>query len=181
MGLDGVDWSKKIILLTCHRRENWGQPMERIFTAVRQVKEARPETEVIFPVHLNPRVRHLANSILGGMSDVHLIEPMDYQPFAQLMAKSYLVLTDSGGLQEESPALGAPVVVLRSETERPEAVESGTAVLAGTDRDEIVRIASGLLTDRAAYERMKKAVSPYGDGHASEKILSHLLSYFGVR
>jgi len=177
MGLDGVDWSKKIILLTCHRRENWGQPMERIFTAVRQVKEARPETEVIFPVHLNPRVRHLANSILGGMSGVHLIEPMDYQPFAQLMAKSYLVLTDSGGMQEEVPSLGKPVLVLRDTTERPEAAEAGTVCLVGTDGETIRRETLRLIDDPQAYAAMANAVNPYGDGKAAYRIVQGILNF----
>lgn len=179
--LEGLDVSGRVLLVTAHRRENWGRGLESICEAVQTVVDRFKDLTAILPVHPNPAVAQTVRGMLSSHPRIRLTEPLDVTDMHNLIARSYLVLTDSGGLQEEAPALGAPVVVLRSETERPEAVESGTAVLAGTDRDEIIRIASGLLTDRTAYERMKKAVSPYGDGHASEKILSHLLSYFGVQ
>ena len=177
LGLDLVDWSKKIILLTCHRRENWGPPMARIFTAIREVKLARPDTEIIFPVHKNPLVRELATEIFGGLEGVHLIEPMDYQPFAHLMAKSYLVLTDSGGMQEEVPSLGKPVLVLRDTTERPEAAEAGTVCLVGTDGEKILRETLKLIDDPAAYGAMANAVNPYGDGHAAQRIVEGIRQF----
>lgn len=177
-GMELVDWSKKILLLTCHRRENWGEPMKRIFRAVRAIKERQPDTEVIFPVHKNPLVRDLAEGILGKTPGIHLIEPLDYQPFAHLMAKSYLVLTDSGGMQEEAPSLGKPVLVLRDTTERPEAVAAGTVKLVGTGEEAIFREALRLMNDSAAYQDMANAVNPYGDGTASRQIVRGILHFF---
>jgi UDP-N-acetylglucosamine 2-epimerase (non-hydrolysing) len=176
---DRVDWTKKIILVTCHRRENWGEPMKRIFRSIKEVKERRPGTEVIFPVHKNPLVRDLAHDILGGTPGIHLIEPLDYQPFAQLMAKSYLVLTDSGGMQEEAPSLGKPVLVLRDTTERPEAMEAGTVMLVGTNQEIILQETLRLIDDTRYYKNMANAVNPYGDGRAAERIVKAVLSLFG--
>jgi UDP-N-acetylglucosamine 2-epimerase (non-hydrolysing) len=172
--------NKKIILLTAHRRENLGQPMENIFTAVRELVELHREVEVVFPVHLNPRVRESVNKILAGVKEIRLIEPLDYQPFVNLMARSYLVLTDSGGIQEEAPALGKPVLVLRNTTERPEAVMAGTVKLVGTDRKCIISEAGKLLTDNRQYRKMAEAVNPYGDGQASRRILQRILFEFGL-
>ncbi|MFP4662472.1 MAG: non-hydrolyzing UDP-N-acetylglucosamine 2-epimerase [Halanaerobiales bacterium] len=179
--LNRVDFEdKKIILLTSHRRENLGKPMENIFRAVRELTEDNPEVEVIFPVHLNPRVREIANDILSRIERVHLIEPLDYQPFANLMARSYLVMTDSGGIQEEAPGLGKPVLVLRDTTERPEATDAGTVKLVGTERDTIYHEADELINDQKAYQKMSNAVNPYGDGRAVERIISRLQYEFGI-
>ncbi len=168
--LNRIDFAnKKIVLLTAHRRENLGEPMVNIFTAIKEIVENNPFAEVVFPVHLNPKVQQCANSILGGMDRVHLISPLDYEPFANLMAKAHLILTDSGGIQEEAPSLGKPVLVLRTETERPEAVTAGTVKMAGIDKDVIYRLTDELLNDDKAYEAMANAVNPYGDGKASER------------
>jgi len=172
--------NNKVILLTAHRRENLGQPMENIFTAVRELIESHPEVEVVFPVHLNPRVRESVNKILNGVKGIRLVEPLDYQPFVNLMARSYLVLTDSGGVQEEAPALGKPVLVLRNTTERPEAIRAGTVKLVGTDRKCIISEAGKLLTDNRQYTKMAEAINPYGDGQASRRILQRLLFEFGL-
>jgi len=172
---------QKVILLTAHRRENLGEGMENIFQAVRELVQTEEEVEVIFPVHLNPLVREKANNILGGLKRVHLIEPLDYLPFANLMARSYLILTDSGGLQEEAPSLGKPVLVLRDTTERPEALEAGTVSLVGTDREAIFSTARELLKDEDKYNKMARAVNPYGDGKASERIVNRILYEFGLR
>ncbi|MBM7561294.1 UDP-N-acetylglucosamine 2-epimerase (non-hydrolyzing) [Fusibacter tunisiensis] len=170
--LDKIDYNaKKVIVLTAHRRENQGTPMVNIFTAVREVVDANPDVEVVFPVHLNPKVRDLAQTLLSDHSRIHLIEPLEYEPFANLIGKSYLILTDSGGIQEEAPALGKPVVVLRTETERPEAVEAGTVVIAGVEKDAIVTETNRLLQDASHYKQMSGAVNPYGDGTACEKII----------
>jgi UDP-N-acetylglucosamine 2-epimerase (non-hydrolysing) len=176
---DQVDWTKKIILITCHRRENWGEPMKRIFYAIREVKELRPDTEMIFPVHKNPLVGELAQEILGKIPGIHLIEPLDYQPFSQLMARSYLVLTDSGGMQEEAPSLGKPVLVLRDTTERPEAMEAGTVKLVGTSKEIILEETLRLIDEPKYYEKMANAVNPYGDGKASGRIVRAIMSFFG--
>ncbi|MEE0775721.1 MAG: UDP-N-acetylglucosamine 2-epimerase (non-hydrolyzing) [Bacillota bacterium] len=169
-GLDDVDWSKKIILLTCHRRENWGAPMDAIFSAVRDIKENHDDVEVIFPVHKNPLVRKAAAKHFQDVPGIHCIEPLDYHPFSLLINKAYLVMTDSGGIQEEAPSLGKPVLVLRDTTERPEAVKAGTVKVAGTDENTIIALTEELLTNRNAYEAMAKTKNPYGDGHASEMI-----------
>lgn len=179
--LNSLDFSgKKLVLVTCHRRENYGEAMENIFRAIRRLTEAYPETEFVYPVHLSPVVQDTAAKILGGRERIHLISPLETAEMHSLMAKSYMVMTDSGGLQEEAPALGKPVLVLRRETERPEAVEAGTAKLAGVNEEEIFSLASLLLTEKASYERMAKAVNPYGDGKACERIADAILWHFGT-
>lgn len=170
---------QKVVLITAHRRENWGQPMERIFRAVRRLSEQFPQVAVVFPVHKNPKVRELAQEILGDTRGVQLIEPLDYQPFANLMDRAFMVLTDSGGMQEEAPSLGKPVLVLRDTTERPEAVAAGTVKLVGTDEDEIFKQAAKLITDAGAYHKMARAANPYGDGQACKRIIAGLDYYFG--
>jgi UDP-N-acetylglucosamine 2-epimerase (non-hydrolysing) len=179
--LNTLDYErKKVILVTAHRRENLGEPMRNIFSAVKEIVLDNPGTEAVFPVHLNPKVRELAGKILGGTERVHLIDPLDYEPFANLMSQCWLVLTDSGGIQEEAPALGKPVLVLRDTTERPEAIGAGTVKLVGTDKDAIIREADLLLRDPQEYQKMAGAVNPYGDGKAAERILQALRNYFGL-
>lgn len=168
---------RRCILMTAHRRENLGQPLENICCAVKRLVEEYSDIEVIYPVHMNPVVRDTATSILGDMDRVHLIHPLDVEDMHNLMSKSYLVMTDSGGLQEEAPACGVPVLVLRTETERPEAVEAGTVKVVGVDEEEIYQSAVTLLTDQAAYQKMARAVNPYGDGHASERIVKHIIDW----
>ncbi len=174
LGLETVDWQKKVILMTCHRRENWGRPMEEIFTATADFLRAEPDCELIIPLHKNPLVREIAYRCLGGSPQVHYCEPLDYLPFCHVMQRSYLVLTDSGGLQEEAPALGKPVLVLRDVTERPEAVAAGTAMLAGTSYQSVYDHLDGLVHDAALYSKMARAANPYGDGHAAERIVEVL-------
>lgn len=161
----------RVILLTTHRRENLGEPMRHIYKALRSVVQETPDAEIVFPVHRNPLVRQVVNEELAGVDRIHLIEPLDYEPFANLMSRSYLVLTDSGGIQEEAPSLGKPVLVLRNTTERPEAVKAGTVSLIGTHVDVVYETTRRLLTDEKAYEAMSNAVNPYGDGRASERIV----------
>ena len=161
----------RVILLTTHRRENLGEPMRHIYKALRSVVQETPDVEIVFPVHRNPLVRQVVNEELAGVDRIHLIEPLDYEPFANLMSRSYLVLTDSGGIQEEAPSLGKPVLVLRNTTERPEAVKAGTVSLIGTNVDVVYETTRRLLTDKKAYEAMSNAVNPYGDGRASERIV----------
>lgn len=165
---------RRVITVTCHRRENLGENMEHIFGAVRMIAEEFDDVEVVYPVHLNPKVREIAGRVLDGMDRVHLIEPLQYQPFVNLMAKSYFIITDSGGMQEEAPSLGKPVLVVRKETERPEAVEAGTVKLAGVEKEAIYSMSRELLVDRAAYDAMAHAANPYGDGHACERIVDIL-------
>ena len=180
--LRALDFSvRRVIALTCHRRENYGRPMENIFAAVREIAERHPEVLIVYPVHLSPAVRECAGRLLGGVANIALIEPLDAVDMHRLMARSYLVMTDSGGIQEEAPALGKPVLVLRRETERPEAVEAGTVALAGTETADIVRLAETLLADGAAYARMAHAVNPYGDGHACRRIADAIEYSFGLR
>ena len=180
--LNDLDFTgRRVITLTCHRRENYGKPMENVMQAVKTLVERHEDTEVVYPVHLSPVVRECAFGILGGLPRVHLIDPIDVEEMHNLMARSYLVMTDSGGLQEEAPALGKPVLVLRRETERPEAVRAGTVRLAGVEQEAILRHAEELLTDREAYQRMARAVNPYGDGHASERIADAISWHFGLR
>ncbi len=173
--------NKKIITVTCHRRENLGENMENIFSAIRRLAEEFDDVEIVYPMHMNPKVREIANRILKGMDRVHLIEPLQYQPFVNLMAKSYFIITDSGGMQEEAPSLGKPVLVVRKETERPEAVDAGTVKLAGIEKDAIYSMAKELIVDKNAYEKMSKAVNPYGDGNACSKIVGVLKAEFGFR
>lgn len=180
--LNQVDYEhKKIILVTCHRRENYGQPMANIMTALRRVAESFEDVELVYPVHLSPVVREAAAKYLSGHPRIHLIDPLDVEEMHNLMARSYLVMTDSGGLQEEAPALGRPVLVLRRETERPEAVEAGTVKIAGTEEETIFRMASELLTDEKAYHEMAHAVNPYGDGFACRRIVDAIEWQFGLR
>jgi len=180
--LEKLDFSsEKVILMTCHRRENYGRPMEDIFMAVNDIAKAFPDTKIVYPVHPSPAVRETAYRLLGDTPQVLLTEPLDTVEMHTLMSRCYLVLTDSGGLQEEAPALGKPVLVLRRETERPEAIEAGTVKLAGVERDGVFRLVSELLTDRESYERMARAVNPYGDGRASERIAEALLWSFKMR
>ena len=164
-------YNKRIITVTCHRRENLGENMENIFSAIRDIAREFDDVEIVYPVHLNPRVRAAAEEMLGGTRGVRLINPLQYQPFVNLMARSYFIITDSGGMQEEAPALGKPVLVVRRETERPEAIEAGTVKLAGVERDTIYSMAKELLTDEDAYDIMAKAVNPYGDGKACRRIV----------
>lgn len=178
--LEAVDFeNKRVITLTAHRRENLGEPLRNICSAVSDIVDRYTDIEVVYPVHLNPVVRETAQQILGGKERVHLIEPLDVQNMHNLMAQSYMVLTDSGGLQEEAPALGKPVIVLRNETERLEAIEAGTVRMAGTGKQEIINHASLLLDDFMEYEKMAKAVNPYGDGKASKRIVDALMYEFG--
>ena len=176
-----LDSPGKKVLITAHRRENQGAPMMHIFQAVRRLHETLPEVQFIFPIHKNPKVRELAAQILGGLERVHIIEPLAYEPFANAMSKVDLILTDSGGLQEEAPALGKPVLVLRDTTERPEAVTAGTVELVGTDEELIYQTALKLLTDADAYGKMANAVNPYGDGKACGRITAAIEYYFGIR
>lgn len=164
-----LDADKKLILVTGHRRENFGAGFEQICQALLRIA-ARPDVQVVYPVHLNPNVQEPVNRLLGNTPNIQLIAPLDYLPFVYLMKRSYLILTDSGGIQEEAPSLGKPVLVMRDTTERPEAVEAGTVTLVGTKEDSIVTQTMRLLDDQAAYERMSKAHNPYGDGNASARI-----------
>ena len=170
---------RKVILVTCHRRENYGKPMAQIMTALRRLAEDFPETELVYPVHLSPAVQEAAQKYLGGHPRIHLIAPLDADEMHNLMDRCYMVMTDSGGLQEEAPALGKPVLVLRRETERPEAVAAGTVKLAGVDGKEIYRLAAELLTTPGVYSAMARAVNPYGDGAACRRIADAILWYFG--
>jgi len=168
------------VLLTAHRRENWGEPLRRICTAVKMLVQQFEDVQVVFPMHRNPVVRQTAQEVLGNVPRVVLTEPPDYAPFVKLMQHSYLILTDSGGVQEEAPSLGKPVLVLRETTERPEGIEAGTAKLVGTDIDTIVAEVTRLLNDTEAYQQMAQAVNPYGDGRAAQRIRKVLLEHFGV-
>ncbi len=179
--LSEVDYkNKKVILMTAHRRENLGEPLKNICEAAKEIVLSHPDVELIYPMHLNPLVRQNATSILGSLDRVHLIEPLDVEELHNAMQRCYLVMTDSGGLQEEAPSLGKPVVVLRNETERPEAVEAGTVLMGGVDKENIVSLANMLLTDDAAYTKIAHTTNPYGDGKASLRIVDSILYYFGV-
>ena len=168
----------KVILVTGHRRESFGGGFERICEALAQTAKQFPNTQIVYPVHLNPNVREPVNRILSGITNIHLIEPQDYLPFVWLMNRSDIILTDSGGIQEEAPSLGKPVLVMRDTTERPEAVAAGTVKLVGTDTDTITNAIAELLTNELAYETMSKAHNPYGDGQASQRIVNQLLQDF---
>lgn len=177
--LNNIDFdNKKVILLTSHRRENLGQPMINIFNAVKRTVEENKDVEIVFPVHLNPKVRELVKSVLGGLERVHLIEPLDYKPFVNLMAKCNIIMSDSGGIQEEAPSLGKPVIVLRKETERPEAVEAGTVKIVGTEENDVYESVNALIKNKDEYDKMANAVNPYGDGKASDRIVEGIIEYF---
>ena len=179
--LNGIDFKNhRVIAMTAHRRENLGKPLEEICTAVKRLVEKYDDVEVVYPVHLNPAVRETVFSILGNTDRVHLIEPVNVDELHNLMARSYMVMTDSGGIQEEAPSLAKPVLVLRKETERPEAVEAGTVKIAGVDGDTIFSMACELLDDKEAYAKMAHAANPYGDGNASKRIVDAILYHFGV-
>ncbi len=171
-----LSYQRRILLVTGHRRESFGGGFERICEALRLVAETFTDVDLVYPVHLNPNVREPVNRFLTGLPNIHLIEPLDYLPFVFLMNRSYLILTDSGGIQEEAPSLGKPVLVMRDTTERPEALEAGTVALVGTDVNRIVSQLTRLLTDEGAYERMSRAHNPYGDGQACGRILEVLAS-----
>ncbi|OQQ83337.1 UDP-N-acetylglucosamine 2-epimerase (non-hydrolyzing) [Ligilactobacillus salivarius] len=178
--LDKVSPDNKLILLTMHRRENQGEPMRRVFKVIREVVESREDVEVIYPVHLSPAVQEAAKEILGNTERIHLISPLDVVDFHNLAARSYFIMTDSGGVQEEAPSLGKPVLVLRDTTERPEGVEAGTLKLVGTESEKVKKEMEELLDNDAEYQRMTQAKNPYGDGKASERILDAIAYYFGV-
>lgn len=172
--LNNLDYNRNVVLLTAHRRENWGKPMEDIFKAIRRVVLEKENLEIVFPRHLNPIVREASEKYFADLDRVHLIEPLSYLPFSNLMARVKFVVTDSGGVQEEAPALGKPVLVLRNETERMEGVEAKTAKLVGTKEQDVYDSIVALLEDKDLYDEMAKAVNPYGDGHAAEKIVDVL-------
>ncbi len=175
--LEKIQWNgKKVVLVTAHRRENFGNPLTNICKAIREMAMRYPsDLCFVYPVHLNPNVQKTARSMLDGIENILLVDPLEYAPFVQVMKRSYLILTDSGGLQEEAPSLGKPVLVLRETTERPEGVASGSVEIVGTEPERIIEKATELLENREKYERMSKAVNPYGDGKASERIVSRLL------
>ena len=177
-----LEWigNKRLILITAHRRENIGHPMEMMFRGIRRVVDDNKDVKLIYPLHKNPKVREIAQKYLSNHKRIRLIEPLDVQELHNLMDRAYLVMTDSGGLQEEAPALGKPVLVLRQETERPEAVNAGTVKMAGTDEEEIYRLAKMLLDNKEEYGKMNKAANPYGDGKASPRIVQAIKFYFGV-
>ena len=176
-----LEWIKpgeRMILLTAHRRENLGEPMRHIFRAIKRIVDEFDDVKVIYPIHMNPKVREVANEVFDGDDKVKLIEPLEVFDFHNFQNKSYIILTDSGGIQEEAPSLGKPVLVLRDTTERPEGISAGTLKLVGTDEDIIYEETKRLLTDSREYERMSKASNPYGDGHASERIVDAIVEYF---
>lgn len=178
--LQEIEEHKRIILVTTHRRENLGEPMRNVYRALRRLVQTVPDTEVVFPVHRNPLVRQAVKEVLDGVPGIHLVDPMEYEPFTNLMARSAIILTDSGGIQEEAPSLGKPVLVLRDTTERPEAVASGTVKLVGTDEDKVYNTAYKLLADEEAYREMAESINPYGDGHTSERIVQAILYFYGI-
>lgn len=176
--LAGIPWDRRVILVTAHRRENFGQPLENIFSALLRIAKSYSErVHLVYPVHLNPNVYDPAHSMLGGVSNITLLEPLDYLHMVHLMNRAYLVLTDSGGIQEEAPAVGTPVLVLRRVTERREAIEAGTALLVGTDPERIVAETSRLLDDSELHAEMARAVNPFGDGQAAERIVEGLINF----
>ena len=170
----------RLILVTTHRRENLGEPMRQVYQALRAIVQEFPDVRAIFPVHRNPQVQQVVRQELGDAPRVHLIDPLDYQPFANLMNQAHIILTDSGGIQEEAPSLGKPVLVLRDTTERPEAIDAGTVKLIGTSRERVYQELKLLLTDAGEYTRMAEATNPYGDGQAASRIVECLLHRFGL-
>lgn len=176
--LDWISEKERLILLTAHRRENLGDPMRSIFRGVRRIVDEFPDVKVLYPIHLNPAVRQVAKEVFEGCERVRLIEPLEVFDFHNFQNRSFIILTDSGGIQEEAPSLGKPVLVLRDTTERPEGIEAGTLKLVGTDEDTIYREARRLLTDEAEYRRMSRSSNPYGDGHASERIADAIIEKF---
>jgi len=175
-----IDPKKKLILLTAHRRESFGAPMKEILTAIARIaKKYSEDVQVIFPAHKNPMVQNIAREVLADIENVQIIEPMDYEPFVHLMKASYIILTDSGGVQEEAPSLGKPVLVLREKTERPEAIEAGTVKLIGIKEEDVFSETEKLILNKTEYQKMTKAVNPYGDGAASARIIQAILHYFG--
>ncbi|MBN7273818.1 UDP-N-acetylglucosamine 2-epimerase (non-hydrolyzing) [Ligilactobacillus pobuzihii] len=179
--LDEIATDHRMILVTMHRRENQGEPMRQVFTAMRQVLKERSDVEIVYPVHLSPAVREIAHEVFDGIDRVHLIEPQDVIDFHNLSARSYFIMTDSGGVQEEAPSLGKPVLVLRDTTERPEGVSAGTLKLVGTDYDQVKTEMLNLLDDEKSYRAMSEASNPYGDGQASQRILAAVKYHFGVQ
>ena len=177
--LAALDPDRRLVLITTHRRESFGAPLQSTCAAIRDLAERFPDLQFVLPVHPNPEVKQTVERLLCDLAGMFLIDPVDYLEFVHLMNRSYLVLTDSGGVQEEAPSLGKPVLVLREVTERPEGVQAGTAVVVGTNRERIVEMASKLLTSRDAYQKMANAVNPYGDGHASARIATALAERFG--
>ena len=178
--LDQLDPQKKLVLVTMHRRENQGQPMRAVFAALREMVDAHPELEVVYPVHLSPAVQEAAKDILGDHDRIHLIAPLDVFDFHNLASRSYFIMSDSGGVQEEAPSLGKPVLVLRDTTERPEGVKVGTLKLVGTDPERVKEEMTALLTDHDLYQKMASARNPYGDGKASERIVQAIQHYYGL-
>jgi UDP-N-acetylglucosamine 2-epimerase (non-hydrolysing) len=176
--MDDITPGNKVILVTMHRRENQGEPMKRVFKVMRQVIDSHPNVEIIYPVHLSPRVQEAAKEVLGGDPRIHLIDPLDVVDFHNLAKRSYFIMTDSGGVQEEAPSLGKPVLVLRDTTERPEGVKAGTLKLVGTQVDKVREEMLKLLEDKQAYNEMANAKNPYGDGHASDRIMDAIYYYF---
>jgi len=178
--LDQLDPQKKLVLVTMHRRENQGQPMRAVFAALREMVDAHPELEVVYPVHLSPAVQEAAKEILGDHDRIHLIAPLDVFDFHNLASRSYFIMSDSGGVQEEAPSLGKPVLVLRDTTERPEGVKAGTLKLVGTDPERVKEEMTALLTDPDLYQKMSSTRNPYGDGKASERIVQAIQHYYGL-
>ena len=178
--LDQLDPQKKLVLVTMHRRENQGQPMRAVFAALREMVDAHPELEVVYPVHLSPAVQEAAKDILGDHDRIHLIAPLDVFDFHNLASRSYFIMSDSGGVQEEAPSLGKPVLVLRDTTERPEGVKAGTLKLVGTDPERVKEEMTALLTDPDLYQKMSSTRNPYGDGKASERIVQAIQHYYGL-
>lgn len=172
-----LEWAKdsRLIMITAHRRENLGEPMKHMFRAIRRVMDENPDVKAIYPIHMNPVVRQIADEVLGGEERIHIIEPLEVLDFHNFLARSYLILTDSGGIQEEAPSLGKPVLVMRDTTERPEGIQAGTLKLVGTEEETIYTEFTRLLTDQWAYDAMSKASNPYGDGHACERIADVLV------
>ncbi len=181
LNLGDIDWQKKVILLTCHRRENWGEPMAQIFGSIKQLLLKYEDVQIIFPMHRNPLIRNQVQELLADTPRLYLCEPLDYLPMCNVLKRCYMVLTDSGGLQEEAPAFGKPVLVLRQTTERPEAIEAGVACLVGTKQEAILAKAGQLIEDQAAYQQMAQAISPYGDGTASLQIRDIILNYLASK